>query len=273
LALLELFRRRAPDAETNAWVITLATDRNNWPGAHDLFRPDSSARPAGMRRTSKRAIASDVAVHLRGAVPQDTLQETRSRAHLIRVPRSSSLSLPFRLARAIGVPVPDVLASVGMQANPETAIYRRVFPKYPGPAAATSVPGRSAQSKRCDRVPRPSAVPINPPGPYERNMGDRLPDFLAFSRVVCGRHEQRHRAELAVTRTAASAGHALFDIVNDRLLMAMRARDQLRYLQHELEWSCLQALYNATSPCIRLLRARRSGSPERPQACERCWYA
>jgi len=65
---------------------------------------------------------------------------------------------------------------------------------------------------------------------------------------VAGRHEQRHRAEVAVTPNRWSAGHALFDIVNDRLLMAMRARDQLRYLQHELEWSCLQALYNATSP-------------------------
>ena len=37
LALLQLFRTRAPDPETNAWVLALADDRNNWPGAHDLF--------------------------------------------------------------------------------------------------------------------------------------------------------------------------------------------------------------------------------------------
>lgn len=37
LALLELFRRRAPDAETNALVIAVASDRNNWAGAHALF--------------------------------------------------------------------------------------------------------------------------------------------------------------------------------------------------------------------------------------------
>ena len=33
LALLQLFHKRALDPETNAWVITLATDRNNWPAS------------------------------------------------------------------------------------------------------------------------------------------------------------------------------------------------------------------------------------------------
>lgn len=37
LALLRLFRDRARDRETNAWVIELAADRARWTGAHDLF--------------------------------------------------------------------------------------------------------------------------------------------------------------------------------------------------------------------------------------------
>jgi hypothetical protein len=37
LDLLQLFRERVPDKETNARVIELIADRANWPGAHDLF--------------------------------------------------------------------------------------------------------------------------------------------------------------------------------------------------------------------------------------------
>jgi hypothetical protein len=37
VALLELFRGRVPDPETNAWVLALAKDRRKWPDAHRLF--------------------------------------------------------------------------------------------------------------------------------------------------------------------------------------------------------------------------------------------
>lgn len=37
LALLRLFRERARDSQTNAWVIELVADQDKWPRAHDLF--------------------------------------------------------------------------------------------------------------------------------------------------------------------------------------------------------------------------------------------
>jgi hypothetical protein len=37
LALLRLFRERARDSETNAWVFELVAERDKWPRAHDLF--------------------------------------------------------------------------------------------------------------------------------------------------------------------------------------------------------------------------------------------
>src|SRR5262249_12762012 len=86
----------------------------------------------------------------------------------------------IRLARAIGVPAPDVLASIGMQANPETAVYRRVFPSYPGPVA-TSVPGRSAAIEEVEKeFPDLQLFPVSRPGPYERNMGDQIAGLLGL---------------------------------------------------------------------------------------------
>ena len=37
IALLQLFRDRMPDRETNVWVLELATDSKKWADAHDLF--------------------------------------------------------------------------------------------------------------------------------------------------------------------------------------------------------------------------------------------
>jgi hypothetical protein len=107
-------------------------------------------------------------------------------------------------------------------------------------------------------------------------MGEQIAGFLGlFQGCVPDATSNAIGLKLAVAPDRWSAGHALFDIVSSRLLVAMRARDQIRYLQHELEWSCLQALYNATSPVHRfapgapfwiagaaLRLARAVGTPE-----------
>jgi hypothetical protein len=45
-----------------------------------------------------------------------------------------------------------------------------------------------------------------------------------------------------------SAGHAVFDEVRRRLLVALENHDRPRELQYHFEESCSQALYNATDP-------------------------
>jgi hypothetical protein len=91
--------------------------------------------------------------------------------------------------------------------------------------------------------------PTSHPGPYELQMGgfiaallrlftDRVPDTDSNTRVL----------ELASDPTRWSAGHAVFDEVRRRLLVAMRAKDGPRERQHYFEESCCQAIYNATDP-------------------------
>lgn len=156
----------------------------------------------------------------------------------------------IRLARAVGGPVQDVLAIVAAHASPEKAYYRRVFPSYPRPtAAAIAFPGRAATTEEVAKeFPDLQQFPTSHPGPYERNKGDQIAGLLGLFRgSVPDFTSNASGLKLAVTPERWSAGHALFDILDNRLDVAMRARDQTRYLQYELERSCLQALYNATS--------------------------
>jgi hypothetical protein len=250
LALLQLFRSRAPDPETNTWVIALATDRNHWPGAHALFSRIRRRGPLNAKDFKEGDRVRCSQYTFEELCLKTLYNETQPRDRFDPSSPFFVAEFAIRLARAIGVPVPNVLAFVGMQANPETAIYRRVFPGYPGPAAATSVPGRSATIEEVAKeFPDLQQFPINPPGPYERNMGDQIAELLGlFQGRVPDATSNAIVLKLAVTPERWSAGHALFDILHDRLLTAMRARDQARYLQHEFEGSCLQALYNATSP-------------------------
>ncbi len=250
LALLQLFQKCAPDPETNAWVIALATDRNNWPGAHDLFSRIRRRGPLNAKDFKE----GDSVRCSQYTFEELCLKTLYNETHL-RGPFDPSCpffvaGFAIRLARVIGVPVPDVLAIIAMQANPETAIYRRVFPSYPGPAAATSTPGRSAAIEEVAKeFPDLEQFPITPPGPYEKNMGKQIAGLLGlFQGCVPDATSNAIGLKLALTPDRWSAGHALFDILNDRLHAAMRARDRIRYLQYELEWSCLQSLYNASSP-------------------------
>ncbi len=250
LPLLQLFRGRAPDPETNAWVIALATDRNKWPGAHDLFSRirqrslDTEDHEEGARVRWSQYVFEELCL-------KSLYNETHPRDPFDPSSPSFVTGFAIRLARAIGVPVPDVLGIVEAQANPETAWYRGVFPGGLVPTvAATSVPGRLVASEQVAKeFPDLQQFPRSHPGPYERNMGDEVAGLLGlFQGRVPDATSNAIVLQLVVTPERWSAGHALFDILHDRLLVAMRARDQVRYLQHNLECSCLQALYNASSP-------------------------
>src|ERR1043166_342599 len=147
LALLQIFRERAPDPESNAWVITLAADRDHWPGAHDLLSRMRRRCPLNDKdfKEGDRVRRSQ---HTFEELCLKTLyNETHPRDPFDPSSPFSVAGCAIRLARTIGVPVAEVLASVRMQANPETVCFHRVFPNYPGPAAATSLSGRLAASE------------------------------------------------------------------------------------------------------------------------------
>jgi hypothetical protein len=250
LALLQLFRTRTPDPETNAWVVALANDRNNWPGAHDLFSRIRGRGPLNAKDFKEGDSVRCSQYTFEELCLKSLYNETHPRDPFDPSSPYFVASFAVCLARTIGVPVQDVLAIVAAHAYPETAFYRKVFSARPRPAAAaTSVPGRSATADEVlHEFPDLQQFPRNPPGPYERNMGEQIAGLLGlFQGRVPDATSNAGVLTLAVTPDRWSAGHALFDILYDRLLVAMRARDLVRYLQHELELSCLQSLYNATS--------------------------
>lgn len=87
------------------------------------------------------------------------------------------------------------------------------------------------------------------PGPYERQMGGYIVGLL---RVFAGRvpdtESNSQVLELAASPTRWSAGHAVFNEVRRRLLVATKAKDEVRQWQYCFEESCCQAIYNATEP-------------------------
>jgi hypothetical protein len=91
--------------------------------------------------------------------------------------------------------------------------------------------------------------PAGHPGPYELQMGRSIASLLRLfaGRVPDGESNARV-SELASEPARWSAGHAVYDEVRRRLLVAMEAQDRPRALQHHFEESCCQALYNAVEP-------------------------
>lgn len=120
VALLQLFRSRAPDQETNSWVADLAANRAKWPEAKALFR-----------RIRDRCLAVVDRLHGRSSEAPDDKDPMRARQYtfeelcLKSLYNETATQIPFdpstpyfvirfalRLARAIGVSVEDVLAIV-----------------------------------------------------------------------------------------------------------------------------------------------------------------
>ncbi len=127
--------------------MALATDCNNWPGAHDLFSRIRRRGPLNakdykegdsvrMSQYTSESCTSRV-------VHNQTILETR----LIRVPRTSSRSLPFCWHRTVSVPEQDVLAIVVACESRNGTLP----PRFAGPAptaAANACRSVRPQSKR-----------------------------------------------------------------------------------------------------------------------------
>ena len=97
--------------------------------------------------------------------------------------------------------------------------------------------------------PDMSTFPESQPGPYERRMGGYLMGLLGiFAGRVPDQESHARVAELAATPRQWSAGHAVFDEIRRRLLVAMEGGDAVGSAQYALEESCCQAVYNATDP-------------------------
>jgi hypothetical protein len=97
--------------------------------------------------------------------------------------------------------------------------------------------------------PNISKFPECHPGPYERQMGGYIVGLL---NVLAGRvpdaESHTHIAELAANPNRWSAGHAVFDEIRARLLVATKRGEHTRSAQYAFEESCCQAMYNATDP-------------------------
>src|SRR5262245_36072343 len=125
LALLRLFRDRARDSETNAWVTELVADRNQWPRAHDLF---------DLIRDRLLVATGDAG---RPHVPPDRVDRARVHQYafeelcLKAMFNETDTRYPFdacspfwiagsaiQLARRLGVPVEAVIAVIAPDADP-----------------------------------------------------------------------------------------------------------------------------------------------------------
>jgi hypothetical protein len=98
--------------------------------------------------------------------------------------------------------------------------------------------------------PNISRFSTNPlPSPYARQMGASIAALLkTFHGRVPDRESNSRVLELAVILDRWSAGHALFDEVRSRYLVAEKAKDNVRVAQYSFEESCLQAMYNESDP-------------------------
>ena len=91
--------------------------------------------------------------------------------------------------------------------------------------------------------------PESYPGAYERQMGEQIAELLRlFEASAPDRESNVQVADLASNPARWLAGHALFDEVRKRLLIAMQRKCDLKCAQYCFEESCLQALYNAANP-------------------------
>jgi hypothetical protein len=246
LALLKLFQERAPDRETNAWVTALASDRKKWPDAHDLFDRIRGRGPLNAK-DFKEGDAVRCTQYIFEELCLKTLyNETHPRHPFDPSSPFAVTGSAIHLARTIGVAEAEVIAIAAVHANPKTGYFQQVFSS--STMAATSAPGRLATSEEIAiEFPELRLFPQGLLGPYERNMGDKIVGLLELFRGrVPDATSSAVTLQLASTPERWSAGHALFDILFQRLLEPMRKRDAIRYYQHEFECSCLQAIYSAS---------------------------
>jgi hypothetical protein len=91
------------------------------------------------------------------------------------------------------------------------------------------------------------------PGPYERQMGRALTKTLElFAMHVPDSESNGVLCELSKAPTKWSAGHAVYDELRRRYLLALADsisfNEQLILWQYSFEEACAQSMYNATDP-------------------------
>lgn len=80
-------------------------------------------------------------------------------------------------------------------------------------------------------------------------MGASIAKLLTLFRgKVPDRETNDYALELVATVDRWSAAHALFDVVRGRYLAATKLNDHLRTAQYAFEESCLETIYNESSP-------------------------
>jgi hypothetical protein len=109
LALLQLFRGRVPDPETNGWVTDLAADPQKWPGAHDMF---SRVRERLLNADAQNDYVGECQYCFEELCLKSLYNETDTRAPFDSDAPDFVASSAIHLARAVGVPVQDVIAVI-----------------------------------------------------------------------------------------------------------------------------------------------------------------
>jgi hypothetical protein len=109
MELLELFLGRVPDRDTHAWVMELTADRNMWKRAHHLF---DRVRPRNLQAIAATDRRRECQYCFEEVCLQSLYNETYPSDPFDSCSPYWIIKNAIVLARAIGVPVQDVLAIV-----------------------------------------------------------------------------------------------------------------------------------------------------------------
>jgi hypothetical protein len=109
LALLQLFRGRVPDPETNAWVIDLAADPKKWPGCHAMF---SRVRERLLVADTKKDYVRQSQYCFEELCLKSLFNETPTDMPFDSDSPYFVACYAIHLARAVGVPVQVVVAII-----------------------------------------------------------------------------------------------------------------------------------------------------------------
>jgi hypothetical protein len=109
LALLRLFSGRVTDRETNLWVIELAKERDRWQSAHDVF---DRVRRRNLEAINRKDHVRECQYCFEEVCLKSLYNETYPRAPFDSDSPHWITKNAIALARAVGVPVQDVLAIV-----------------------------------------------------------------------------------------------------------------------------------------------------------------
>jgi len=115
LALLRLFSGRVPDPETNSSVIELAKDRRRWQNAHNVF---DRVRRRNLKAIDCKDHVGECQYCFEEVCLKSLYNETCPQDPFDADSPHWIIKNAIALARAIGIPVQDVLAIVAPGAPP-----------------------------------------------------------------------------------------------------------------------------------------------------------